>query len=228
MQQSATQSTAASEGAHDFGCLGRQAILFLAGSGVLWFIDGLLLTLVASIQAYMPGFMEGCPSLHYGRVRPAAHMSVIYGFLAQVGLAFVLWLFARQGKAVVRGVGAILIGTILWNIGVTYGVANVLLAGGTGFQWVEFPLGASRLMMIGYLLIAVPALMTYRSRSVWATEPQQWFALVALLALPWLYISANILLVFQPVRGVVQLTTSAWFVAGLSNLWLTPLGHRSA
>jgi len=54
--------------------------------------------------------------------------------------------------------------------------------------------------------------------------PSQWYVLAALLWFPWVYSTAQLLLVFGAVRGVLQEVVNGWAAHNLFSLWLTPLG----
>lgn len=206
--------------ASPLGCFGREAVLYLLGSGVLWVTIALLLSLAGLVQAFSPGFMAGCSWMHFGHIRPAADAAFIYGFASSAGLGLALWIFAKAGQTAIKMPGSILIGTAVWNLGVTYGVTKILCCGGTGFRWLEFPEGANGLLLLGFVLIAIPALVTFRSRQT-GIGPAQAFGLAALFFFPWLFATASALLGSDAVRGVVQLSIAGWFTAGLVNLWLS-------
>ncbi|MBI3880178.1 MAG: cbb3-type cytochrome c oxidase subunit I [Verrucomicrobia bacterium] len=218
-----TEPAASDAGGGCGGCVARGPILVLMGSGILWLVAASLLSLIASVKLHAPDFLGACPWFTYGHVKPAAASAFIFGFASQAGLGLVLWLICRLGKVTLCGWFPALTGAALWNLGVTYGVSKVLVSGGSGQEWLEFPHGASGLMMLGYFLIAMPALITFRKRQVPGLSVAQWYLLAALFFFPWLWVAGNALLVCEPVRGVVQITTGAWFRAGLLNLWLTPL-----
>src|SRR5262249_5230185 len=45
---------------------------------------------------------------------------------------------------------------------------------------------------------------------------------------PWLYTVANLLLLYEPVRGVVQASVNWWYGHNVLGLWFTPIGLAAA
>ena len=58
--------------------------------------------------------------------------------------------------------------------------------------------------------------------------PSHWFLLAALFWFPWIYSTANLLLVAWPVRGVVQAVIGWWFANNLVFVWLALVGIGTA
>src|SRR5262249_19112941 len=52
----------------------------------------------------------------------------------------------------------------------------------------------------------------------------QWFLFAALLWFPWIYSTAQVLLVFQPVRDTAQTVINLWFNHNMMSLWLGSVG----
>ena len=111
-----------------------------------------------------------------------------------------------------------------WNVGVTAGTVGILSGHTTGFDWLEFPNAGAAILLGAYLVFGVCALLNFRARQAGETYPSQWYILAALFWFPWLYTTARALLVYFPVRGVMQLSVNGWFTNGLFTLWLTSLG----
>jgi cytochrome c oxidase cbb3-type subunit I len=51
----------------------------------------------------------------------------------------------------------------------------------------------------------------------------QWYLLAAFLCFPWLYATANMLLIWYPVQGSAQGPIASWFFGALVWLWLVPI-----
>ena len=73
-------------------------------------------------------------------------------------------------------------------------------------------------------LVAVWAVITFRLRREKHLYVSQWYLLAALLWFPWLYSTAQIMLLIEPVRGVVQAAVNWWFAHNVLGLWFTPIG----
>jgi cytochrome c oxidase cbb3-type subunit 1 len=54
--------------------------------------------------------------------------------------------------------------------------------------------------------------------------PSQWYLFGGLLAFPWLFAVAQLLLVASPVRGIMQEVVNNWYSRGFINLWLGSIG----
>jgi len=206
----------------DISCRGPLLLIFF--SGLIWLVVGLFLMVVSAIKLHAPGFLAGTACLTLGRVHPAAMNAVLYGFASQTSIGVLLWMLCRLGGTRLGFQGTLSLAVALWNLGVALGVLGILGGGSTGFEWLEMPRYASPILFISYALIGVCALLTFHSRREKTLYVSQWYLLAALFWFPWIYSAANLLLVFFPVRGVVQSIVSAWFAGNFLNLWLGPIG----
>ncbi len=190
---------------------------------LLWLLTSSLLALLTSVKLHSPSVLANCTWLTYGHTRPAANDAFVYGFASQAGLAIALWILCRLGRNTLVGAGAIAIGTVFWNLGVALGLVGIFSGHTTGFDWLEFPIAGSAIMLAAYAVIGVCGLLTFKARQNPELYPSQWYILAALFWFPWLYTTARLLLVLAPVRGVMQLAVNGWFTGGLFNLWLGSL-----
>lgn len=202
----------------------RLPLLALFGGAAFWLLVSSVFALIASIKFHGPGFLADQPWLTYGRVRPAAWNALLYGGAIQIGLGVALWMFSRLGAAKLVQPLLAFFGAKLWNLGVLVGVLAILAGGSTGFEWLEMPRSAAVFIFLGYALIGVSALATTHRRTVREFYPSQWFLLAALFWFPWIYSTANLLLVAQPVRGVAQSVIAWWYAANLHVVWLGLVG----
>jgi cytochrome c oxidase cbb3-type subunit 1 len=157
-------------------------------------------------------------------VRPVYINAVLFGFCLQAGLGVALWLAARLGGTRAAYPLAIAIGAGLFNFGVTMGVLGILGGDATGFENFDFPGYAAVIIFLGYLLISIPALVTFHYRRERSLFVSQWFLLAALFWFPWIYSTAQLLLLTFPVRGVVQAIIAWWFSNNLLFVWLGLVG----
>jgi cytochrome c oxidase cbb3-type subunit 1 len=149
---------------------------------------------------------------------------MLYGFAAQAAFAITLWLFCRLGRTQLRAAGIPFLAAIIWNIGVIAGTVAILLGNSTGIEWLEFPSYAIGLLFIAYALIGLWAVSAFHARRQQQLFPSQWYLLAGLFWFAWIYSAANILLVFAPVRGVVQICVNAWYASNILNVWLSAIG----
>jgi len=206
----------------------RAPVLVFFLSGLAWLLAATVLALITSFKLHTPGFLDGAAWLTYGRVQPAALNALVYGWSTNAALAVAFWLMARLSRAPLRCGGALLVAACFWNLGVTLGVIGILAGDSTAAPWLEMPPYATPLLFVAYALIAVWALDTFRSRRPGPVYVSQWYLLAALFCFPWLYSIAQIMVVFDPARGVVQALVNWWYVNNLMTLWFMPLGLAAA
>ena len=131
---------------------------------------------------------------------------------------------SRLGRNPVSGVILPTFAGVLWNLGVATGVVAILAGMSTGYTWIEAPLAAAVLLLVAYALTGIWALIAFHQRKTSELYVSQWYLLAALLWFPWLYVTAELLLVVAPVRGVMQAVVNGWFVNGFTQLWLGAVG----
>lgn len=206
----------------DLSCRLPLLVLFL--SAATWLVIGWAFQLIASIKFHDPNFLADRAWLTYGRVHPAFTNSFLYGFALQAGLGVILWLMAQLGN--VRLVNGMLatIGGIVLNLGITLGVIGILAGDSTGFEYLEMPGYASVLVLIGYLFIALWGVATFHQRRQRQLVAAHWFLFSALFWFPWVYSSANLLLVTFPVRGMAQAVVAWWYAQNFLVLWTSLVG----
>jgi cytochrome c oxidase cbb3-type subunit 1 len=206
----------------DFSC--RLPLLVMFVSAAVWLVIASFFGLISSIKFHSPDFLAGVATLTYGRVRPAFVNSLLYGFALQAGLGVSLWLLVRLGRNTLVQRFFVTIGASLWNLGVTIGVLAILAGDSTGFENLEMPFYAVLLIFMGYLVIGVCAVLTLHERRERPLFVSQWFVLTGLFWFPWIYSTANLLLLKFPVRGVAQAVIAWWYGQNLLWVWLALVG----
>src|SRR5713226_7776842 len=86
------------------------------------------------------------------------------------------------------------------------------------------PRYSAALMLPGYLLMAVWGLLTFHRRRERILYPSQWFVLAAVFWFPWIYATANLLLLAWPVRGITQAAVAWWYANNLQLVCLALTG----
>ena len=203
----------------------RAPILVLFIGAAFWLLAGSVATLMASIHFHSPAFLADSAWLSYGRLQPAWLESFLYGFGIQAALGIGLWLFARLGRTWLAQPSLAIGGAVLWNVGVAIGLGGILAGDRTGFASLDMPGYAAPLLLVGYLFIALSGALTFHHRTERVLFVSQWFLIAALLWFPWIYATAQLFLIHQPVRGVVQAIIAWWFANNLQTiyLWLSGL-----
>jgi cytochrome c oxidase cbb3-type subunit 1 len=202
----------------------RLPLLLLFLTGAAWLVCSSVFGLMASIKFHSPKFLADSAWLTYGRVWPAYTNSLLYGFCIPAGLGVALWLFSRLGKTVLVHGWLATVGAVAWNIGVLIGIGGILAGDSTGFESLEIPGYAAMFLGTGYALVALCGALTFHARIERSVYVSQWFLLAALLWFPWIYSTAELLLVTWPVRGMVQSILAWWYAHNLRFVWVWLLG----
>ena len=206
----------------------RGPVLLFFGCAIFWLLAGSVLGLLAAWKMTAPGLLDSMGWLTFGRIRPAHLNAVVYGWASQAGIGTGLWLMARLCRVPLKHPGLLVSAAIFWNIGILVGVMGIFAGDGRSIEWLEFPGYATPILFIAYACIGVWAMVLFRYRKPGRVSISQWYLLAAFLWFPWMYGTANILLVWQPVQGPAQGAVNWWFANNLLGLWFTPLGLASA
>ena len=206
----------------DASCRLPLVVLFL--SAAVWLVIGSAFAMIASLKFHAPGFLADCAWLTYGRVRPAGFNCLLYGFCLPAGLGVALWLLARLGRTRLALPGLVTVGAVCWNVGVAAGIWGILAGASTGFENLEMPSYAAWLALLGYLMIVVWGALTFHQRRERQLFVSQWFLFAALFWFPWIYSTANLLLLTFRVRGMAQAVIAWWYSENLLVVWLGLVG----
>ena len=210
----------------DLSCRVPLLVLFL--SAALWFLLGSVFTLLCSIKFHSPTFLADAGWLTYGRLLPAGRTALLYGGCMQAGLGVGLWLLARLGRIPMLNPLPALGGAVFWNLGVTIAFVGILLGDSTGFEYLELPPYSVLILFLGYLMLGLQAAVMFHRRRERLTFASQWFLFAAIFWFPWIYSTAELLLVGFPVRGVAQSVLAWWYADNLLVVWLGLTGLAAA
>jgi cytochrome c oxidase cbb3-type subunit I len=206
-----------------FDAVLRPSLLMLFGGAICWLPAACFLALVAGTKLVWPGFLDGILWLSFGRIAPAALNLFVYGWALPVAFGTALWLLARLGRSAFGPPLLLIASAIFWNVGVLLGLCGILAGLSQPFPLLEFPAFASALLFIAYLGMGLSGYVSFRARRVRPIFASTWYVLAALLWFPWIYISGNVLLVWQPVPGPAQTPIAAWYAGAMLNLVLAPV-----
>ena len=203
---------------------GRLPLFLLFLSAACWIVVASAFALIASIKFHAPDFLAGSAKLTYGRVHAAYLNCLIYGFCIQAALGVALWLLARLGRTRLALPGIVCLGAVFWNLGVMCGIGGILWGAETGFEYLDMPGFAAWFLMPAYLLIGLSGALTFHWRRERQLFVSQWFIFTALFWFPWIYATAELLLITFPVRGAAQVAVLAYYQANLAAIWLPLMG----
>ncbi len=203
-------------------------VLLFFGSAIFWLLVGSLLGAVSAFKMSYPTFLDSEGWLTFGRLRTAHLNAVAYGWASTAGIGVGIWLMARLSRVVLKHRTLLICAAILWNIGVLLGVLAILGGGSRSIEWLEIPGAITPILFVAYALIGVWAIIMFRYRRPGHVYVSQWYLLAAFLWFPWLYATANILLIWEPVQGSAMGAINWWYGHNVLGLWFTPIGLASA
>ena len=206
----------------------RGSVLLFFGFAVCWLVVGSVLGLVSAWKMTHPGLLDSTGFLTFGRIRPAHLNIVVYGWASQAGIGAGLWLMARLCRVPLMRSKLLVSAAIFWNLGVLVGVLGILGGDSRSIEWLEFPGYATPILYVAFACTGVWAVIMFRFRKPGRIFVSQWYLLAAFLWFPWMYGTANILLVWQPAQGSAQGAVNWWFAHNIIGLWFTPIGLASA
>jgi cytochrome c oxidase cbb3-type subunit 1 len=206
----------------------RWPLLLLLVSAITWLIVSGVFALIASIQLVQPTFLADCACLTHGRVVAMQESIFIYGWAANAGLAMALWILGRLGGSPLRATNWVVVGTLAWNVALTLGLIGIATGDATSIVFLQLPRYVQVLMVFAYGSIALSGVLAWAGRRTEGTYASQWYAVAALFLFPWLFSAAQIMLLWSPVRGVLQAVASGWYSQGVWTLWLAPLALAPA
>lgn len=201
----------------------RGPLLLLLGSGIAWLVISGVLALLTSIQLHTPSFMADCSWLTAGRSQALRETAFLYGWCANAGLALSLWVLGRLGGSPLRALNWVVVGCLFWNLGVTLGCVGIATGDMTSFPALQFPRYVQPLLVAAYSAMAVSGVLAWYGRRTDGAYASQWYGVAALFLFPWLLLVTQSVLLWLPVRGVVQTIAAAWYAQGVWSLWMAPL-----
>ena len=202
----------------------RGPVTFLFFTALLWLLVSTILNFVSGYKLQNPEFLSDYSFVTYGRVFPAYLASFKYGWCSLAGIGAALWVMSRLCRAPIRLGGAVVLGTLFWNLGVAVAVGMILYGRNTGLELMELPRPAVCLLFAGYIFVGVTGASMYRLRRNPSVFISVWYLLGAFFWFPWLFFSANLLTSQPGIHGVMQNVIAAWYAGGLQNYWFAAIG----
>jgi len=202
--------------------------LFLIGSAIAWLLLSGALSLITAIQLHTPSFLACSPFLTYGRAQALGETALIYGWIGNAGFALTLWILGRLAGEPLRAGNWIVFGTLFWNIALFLGLIGIATGYATSIPMLQLPRALQPLLLAAYGAIGVAGVLAWTGRRRSVMFASHWYAVAALFLFPWLLSVAQMMLLWSPVRGVLQAIVAGWFAQGLWTLWMAPLALASA
>lgn len=206
----------------------RHPVMFFFTSGAAWLAVSLILGIIAIAKMLWPDFLGNCSFLTQGRIFAAHISTLVYGWGCQAAFGVLIWLVARLTRQENRAPGIILTAGHAWNFVVSLGTLAILLGYGSGVPWMEFPSMTWPALLAAYALIAVWTMIQFRVRAAGEVFVSQWFAVGALVWLPWIMITAYALIFVIGGNALMSAAVAAWFRSGLIYLFFLPTAAAAA
>lgn len=201
----------------------RFPVIMFVSSAIFWLVVGSFLLCLGSWKLVVPSLLDGSGWLTYGRVQAAAENALWYGWASQAGMGLGFWLLAQLGRTALGSERLLVTAGGFWNFGVLLGICSILAGDGNAARGLEFSGAAAAILLVAYACIGVWSFILLRDRSSDGLYVSQWYLLAAFLCFPWLYATANMMLIWHPVQGSAQGPIASWFFGALIWLWLAPL-----
>lgn len=206
----------------DASCRVPLFVLFVGAAA--WLVLASVFALMGSLQFHAPNMFAHISWLTYGRVEAAAESLQLYGFALPAGIGVALWIFSRCGEVEAVQPWLMMVGAGLWHFGVLIGMLGILAGNLTSFHALEMPRFAGIILFLAYLVMGLWTALTAQFRRDRRMPPAQWFFLAALFWFPWIFSTANLLLLVFPVRGVDQSVIDWWYSNNLTLVWMSLAG----
>jgi cytochrome c oxidase cbb3-type subunit 1 len=203
-------------------------VLWFFGTAISWLFGATVFGLIGALKLYFPTFLSDAEWTTYGRIIPAYNAAFTYGWCSLAGMGVAIWLMARLCRVPIKAPGLLIFGAIIWNIGLTLGVWQILGGQSTGLDGMEMPHGAMWVMFTGFILIGLWGAALYRARKEGLAFISVWYLLGAFFWFPWVFAIANLLTSLPEVRGVMPAVVAAWFTQSLNVWWFTAIGLAAA
>jgi len=206
----------------------RGPIIHWLTGAVCWLLAGTVFAMLSSHKLTNPEFLANSPWLTFGRVRPAHLDAVVYGWLSAGSISVGLWILARLCRAPLRHAWSLHLAAVFWNVGNLLGILGILNGRSTSIEWLEYPGDTTPWLVLSFVIVMWHGVDMLRRRAPGHIYVSQWYLFAALFWFPLLYLTAQTLIIWQPVSAIAQGAVNWWFAHNVLGLWFTPVGLASA
>ncbi|MDB6137582.1 MAG: rane protein [Verrucomicrobiaceae bacterium] len=192
-------------------------------SALVWLLAGSALALMASIKLHSPTFLADADWLTFGRVRPAHLTTMVYGWASMACIGVSIWIMSRLCRAPLRGSGWLHLSAVLLNAGNLVGTYGILMGHSMAFEWLEYPREAGVLITLAFVPLMAAFASMARRRQPGHIYVSQWYLMASIFWFPWLYLTTQVLLLWNPVAAPAQPPINWWYAHNVLGLWFTPV-----
>lgn len=186
----------------------------------MWLVLGSVAGLTASIKLHQPDWLTDQAWLTFGRIRTAHITAVLYGWITNAAIGTILWLLPRLLRTRLYGAVWTMLGGALINTGIAAGIGAISSGWTDGMEYLEMPWQIAIFVLVGFVMVVLPALYTVVNRKVEHLYVTVWYTVAALLWISVLFLVAKLPGVHT---GVQQATTNWWYGHNVLGLWFTPV-----
>ncbi len=190
----------------------RISLAFLAVGSVLFAL--------AAARLVFPDSLTGVAFLAYGRLLPIAFNLVIYGWLTIGLIGAGYFILPRVSGKQIKHPGVAVFGVAMLTLGFLGGAVALALGGNEGRQYLEFPLWADAVVLLGLLAVVRVFTATIAQPGEESLAPSEWFFGAAPV---WLLLShavGNI----PGLAGVNASLQTTFYRGALFGLWFAAAG----
>ncbi len=195
-------------------------VKFFFASALVWLLVSSVLAVITAVKLHLPGFLNGCDHLTFGRLDAIQRNVFFYGWASNALIGLNLWLLASLARFEFRNGWIATLGGAIWNLALTAGALTVLLDTQNGFELLELPRGLAPAFFAGFLLAALWPAVAFARRPTSQVFVSQWYVLGASFVLPVVYLLTQLMVLWCPTNGVLQALVHGWFLQNFLLLWL--------
>ena len=197
----------------------RVAILHLRAAIVLLAVSSAMLAAVAA-RLVFPDTLSGVAVLSYGRLLPASLDLFLYGWLTIGLIGAGYYIVPRMVQRPLKHPATALGGGALLFAGYVAGSVAVLAGGNEGRQYLEFPVWADAIVLVGLLAVTRVFTATIAQERDTTLAPPEWFFGSAPV---WLLLS-HVTAALPGLDGVNVTLQTSFYRGALFGLWFTAAG----
>jgi cbb3-type cytochrome oxidase subunit 1/mono/diheme cytochrome c family protein len=181
---------------------------------------GSVLIALAAARLVVPDTLTGVDFLAYGRLLPVAFNLFVYGWLTIGLIGAGYYIIPRVSGKELRRPGAAVAGVVLLTVGFLGGAVGVALGGNEGRQYLESPLWADAVVLLGLLAVVLVFTSTIAQSGDAPLAPSEWFFGSAPIWLLLSHIVGNI----PGLTGVNSVLQTTFYRGALFGLWFAAAG----
>jgi cbb3-type cytochrome oxidase subunit 1 len=181
---------------------------------------GSALIALAAARLVFPDTLTGVEFLAYGRLFPVAFNLYVYGWLTIGLIGAGYYVIPRVSGKQLQHPGVASLGAVLLAVGFLGGAVGVALGGNEGRQYLEFPLWADAIVLLGLLAVVLVFTSTIARPGDAPLAPSEWFFGSAPVWLLLSHIVGNI----PGLTGVNSVLQTSFYRGALFGLWFAAAG----